>query len=406
MKIILGVTGSISAYKAYDICRELIKAEHEVKVVLTRGSLEFINPKTFYYLGASQTFSPDDDFNAKKFNSQEVLHINLCRWADRIVIAPLSANTLNSLGQGKASNLLENIVLASWDKSILLFPAMNTKMLENPITQLSLNNLKKYPQLINYGSQVGTLLCKEQGEGKLLDTQEIVALIETTPLKIESKKVLITTGATQSPIDPIRFLTNASSGKTGLHLMREFLSKGYQVTLVAGRDSIAEIDLFKRHPRAKIIRVYTTREMSNVVKEYFESSDIYISSAAINDFEFETSNEKIKKNNVSDQLLIKRTPDILKEVLSTKRHQKIIGFAAETKLDEKIIQDKLQNKQVDLLVANQVHGGNIDRERMGFSQNGGDYYLYEKNHLIESKKLSKQELAKYIFKWCEANGSN
>ena len=240
MKILIGVSGSISAYKALDVVRGLTKNGHEVKIILTSGATQFVVPEVFLYLGASEVFKATDDFNyptaykeSDKLKRNPILHIDLARWADQFAILPLSANTLSSLSQGSANDLLTSVFLALEHRTpIVLYPAMNQTMLQNPLVQRNMDLLKEsLSNVLFIEPDSGLLACGEQGQGKLPDVEKI---IETLPyLKLSKstneKKVLITTGATLSPLDPVRFLTNSSSGLTGFYLAREALQKGLHV---------------------------------------------------------------------------------------------------------------------------------------------------------------------------------
>ena len=403
MKILLSVCGSISAYKSLDLARGLVNKGHEVKVVLTRGALKFIIPEVFSYLGVLDVYQADSDFTKKN-----VLHIDLARWCDILVIAPLSANTLSRLARGSADDLLTSIFLAiEPHKTIAVFPAMNSLMLSHPFTQENFLEIKKLKTLNNVfisSTNSGVLACLEVGEGKLPDISEILELIPTlkAPFEetLERKKVVISTGATISPLDPVRYLTNSSSGITGFHLAIAALKRGYNVSVIAGKNAVAELDLLKKHPNYKLIRVTTVSEMSKAVHSEITNAEAYISAAAISDIEFDVNAEKIKKENISDSLKIKKAIDILKTIIEAKVPSlKIVGFAAETDLSDDVLIKKFNAKPVDLLVGTKVNNGLIENSLLtGFNVENASYRFTEKGVVSNESNLSKSELAEIILK--------
>ena len=276
MKILIGVSGSISAYKALDVVRGLTKNGHEVKVIVTSGATKFVVPEVFLYLGALEVFKPEDDFKypssykeANKSERNPILHIDLARWADQFAILPLSANTLSSLSHGKANDLLTSVFLAIDEKTpIVLYPAMNQSMLKNPLVQKNLNLLKtSLTNALVMEPESGLLACGEEGRGKLPDVDKIIETLPYIKLhkKTESKKVLITTGATISPLDPVRFLTNSSSGLTGFYIAREALKEGIHVKVIAGKAATSKLDYLSVFPNFEIQRVVSPSEMSIAV---------------------------------------------------------------------------------------------------------------------------------------------
>lgn len=397
MKILLGVSGSISAYKALDIARGLVKKGHEVKVILTEGATKFVVAEVFTYLGASDIYKSQDDFTHKN-----VLHVDLARWCDVFVIAPLSANTLSRLARGEASDLLSSVFLAiEPHKNVLLFPAMNTNMLGHPFTKLNIEQVEKLKTLNNLfisPTDSGLLACEEIGLGKLPTVDEIIELIPTLtkPLKSNSQKnILITTGATIVPLDPVRYLTNSSSGVTGFYLAEVALTLGHKVVMIAGAEATSNLDLFNKHPNFKLIRVSTVDQMHEAVHQELPNADLYISSAAISDIEFETKNEKIKKDSIGDNLKIKKAIDILKSVIEKKSvKQKLVGFAAETDLSDTILSNKMKNKPVDLLIGTLVDNGlTKNKKPLGFNLDSANYRILSPKGYVFEGHLSKRELA-------------
>lgn len=410
MKILLSISGSIAAYKSYDVARQLVKNGHQVRVVLTQGALEFIKPETFRYLGIDAVYLPTDDFKPEHLKNKEtVLHIELAKWADKLIVAPLSANTLSRLSLGLSNDLLGSLFLA-WDrtKPVLLFPAMNTLMWNNPRISEHVEKLKKenYIGLVNPSS--GVLACGDVGAGKFPEVSAVVDLIETfNPLLQTSKKVIVTAGATASPIDPVRYLTNPSSGKMGIAVARAFLAQGYHVTLLAGHACTSDVDNLQGHPHFTLQKTPTTELMKVAALENFPGSDLYISTGAIADIEFEITTEKIKKESMGNSLPFKQAADILKEILKLKKpNQKVVSFAAETETTEAVFMEKMNRKPVDLMVGNKVSNGLIGSpEVVGFQSTAGQYFFVQPTKMSGPVNLSKNELGQKLVQWFEGRES-
>ncbi len=401
MKILLGVSGSISAYKSIDIARGLVNLGHQVKVVLTKGATKFVVPEVFTYLGIEEVHLDDADFKHKN-----VLHVDLARWCDIFVIAPLSANTLSRLARGEASDLLTSVFLAlDSSKPIAVFPAMNSLMLSHPFTQENFKELTKLKTLGNVfisGTNAGVLACNEVGEGKLPMVDEILALIPALKAPFtnaQRKKTVITTGATIAPLDPVRYLTNSSSGITGYHLAVSALHAGHEVVVIAGKNAVRELDLLKKHPFYKLIRITTVDEMHAAVHSEIKNANAYLSAAAISDLEFDITTEKIKKESMSDSLKVKKATDILKSVIEAKiPGLKIVGFAAETDLSDAVLQKKYNSKPVDLLVGTKVNNGMTGESAVaGFNVDSANYRFMEKGLVTLETFLNKNELGNIIF---------
>ncbi|AUN99384.1 bifunctional phosphopantothenoylcysteine decarboxylase/phosphopantothenate--cysteine ligase CoaBC [Bacteriovorax stolpii] len=400
MRILLGVSGSISAYKSLDIARGLVKKGHEVKVILTEGALKFVVPEVFTYLGVSDVYKAQDDFVHKN-----VLHIDLARWCDVFAIAPVSANTLSRLAQGQASDLLSSVFLAlEPHKNTLIFPAMNTNMLHHPFTEKNIEDIKKLKTLNNLfvsPTDAGILACEEVGLGKLPNVDEIIEIIPTMIKPIQSadqKTILVTTGATIVPLDPVRYLTNSSSGITGYYLAEAALSMGHKVVMIAGAHSTAKLNLYSKHPNFKLLRAKTVEEMKDAVHSHLNDADLYISSAAISDIEFDVSDSKIKKDSMGDSLKIKPATDVLKTVLEKKSAKlKVVGFAAETDPSDSVLNKKMQSKPVDLLVGTKVNNGlTKNQEVTGFNADFAEYRLLSPKGFTYEGILTKKELAHKI----------
>ena len=402
MKILLCVCGSISAYKALDIARGLVNNGHNVKVVLTLGARKFIVPEVFTYLGAEGVYLDDADFKHKN-----VLHIDLARWCDALVIAPLSANTLSRLARGEASDLLTSIFLAIDPvKPILVFPAMNSLMLKHPFTQENFLEIKKLKTLNNVfisATNAGVLACNEIGEGKLPEVAEILELIPTLKVPFnenkQKKKIVISTGATIAPLDPVRYLTNSSSGITGYHLAVTALKHGHSVSVIAGKNAVTDLDLLAKHPDYKLIRVTTVNQMHDAVHAELKQAHAYLAAAAISDIEFEMSSEKIKKESINDSLNVVKSKDVLKSVIDAQIPNLIIvGFAAETELSDTVLTKKFNSKPVDLLVGTSVNNGlGTGSKIKGFNVDQAEYRFMEKGFISPPRSLAKSELAEIIF---------
>jgi phosphopantothenoylcysteine decarboxylase/phosphopantothenate--cysteine ligase len=397
MKILLGVSGSISAYKSLDLARGFINAGHEVKVILTKGALQFVVPQVFHYLGAKNVYLAEDDFQ-----NSNVLHIELAKWCDQLVIAPLSANTLARLVRGEASDLLTSVFLSiTNDKMISLFPAMNTNMLHHPFTEENLKHLAKIKTLGNIfisATDIGLLACGDIGDGKLPSVEEITEITPLLQTNMQNKKIVISTGATLSPLDPVRFLTNSSSGLTGYFLAKDFLKLGYEVSVVAGIYATEKLNLLKKHPRFSLTRVATVTQMSETIHAKLTNANLYIGAAAISDIEFPDVDHKLKKDEMTDSLKIIPATDILKSIIAKKySHLKIIGFAAETELSDEILLKKYHSKPVDLLIGTKVNNGILcEKPTEGFNNTEAYYRFMENGKITFEGKLSKVDLAKNI----------
>ncbi len=409
MKILLGVTGSIACYKSYDVARGLVKNGHEVKVVLTQGALEFIKPETFRYLGVSDVFLPQDDFIPENLSaSSTVLHIELAKWADKLVVAPLSANTLGRLSLGLVNDLLSSIYLAIGKKPILLFPAMNTEMWNHPRTLEHVSAISKLPHVGLINPKSGLLACGDVGAGKFPEVSAVIDLIDSlSPLTKKAKKIVITAGATAAPLDPVRFLTNPSSGKMGMSVAKAFLRAGYEVTVLAGHQCLPEIANLEGHPSFKLRRTPTTELMKVAALEEFPSAALYISTGAIADIEFDVATEKLKKEKLGTSLPFHQAADILKEILRIKKaEQKIVSFAAETETTEAVFREKMQRKPVDLMIGNKVSSGLLHGETLqGFQSEGASYFVVTPQKTLGPTPLTKLELGEKLVQWFEEEAS-
>lgn len=405
MNILLGVTGSVSVYKTIDLAREYVKRGHTVRVIFTSGALKFVKPELYGYLGIEKFYLPEEDFL-----HSNVLHVDLAKWADTFVIAPLSANSLARLAQGEASDLLTSVFLAyPKDKPILIFPAMNTEMLSHPFTEENFKKLTKLQTLKNvFISETGSglLACGDIGLGKLPTVEEILEITESMNTRNlgEKRKVLITTGASVVPIDPVRFLTNSSSGITGFELAKTFLQHGFFVTLLAGIHSTEKLELLKKHPRLTLKRLKTVHDFNREVENELKDSDLFVSSAALSDWDIDPINEKIKKDRGINELKLTPAPDVLKNVLEAKKQNKtkakIVGFAAETNLTKEMLLEKQNKKPCDLLIGTLVNNGLLkDNETRGFNVTTAHYRVLQENDLVFDQEIAKKELGSKILEW-------
>jgi phosphopantothenoylcysteine decarboxylase / phosphopantothenate---cysteine ligase len=347
-EIILGVGGGIAAYKSCDLLRRLLDLGHQVTVVPTPSSLNFVGKATWEALsGRSVT--------TEVFESvEEVRHISLAKKSDFIVISPATADLIARLASGRADDLLTNVVLASTSQ-ILLVPAMHPQMWSNSATLANVETLRQRGIHIMEPS-VGALTSGDIGKGRLPETQEIIAEIESllsSSSDFAGRKILITAGGTREPIDPVRFIGNRSSGKQGYAIAREAARRGAKVSLIAANSQLPDID------GVKIIHVETAQEMLRAVELEFNDCDALFMSAAVADARpLDASDEKIKKSDYQSIELVENA-DILKSLLSKKKKQIIVAFAAETSHDRGSALAKLESKGADILYLNDISAGDI-----------------------------------------------
>lgn len=382
-KILLGVTGGISIYKSPGICSLLRKQGAKVKVVMTKSATEFVKPITF------QTMT-DNYVHVDMFSDNPVTpnveHIELAKWADIIVIAPATANTIAKFANGIGDNLLTSIFLAH-RSPVILVPAMNTFMLNSPANRENMQKLRDRGIKI-LGTHSDLLACLDVGDGKMLEPEEIVEEIDYSLREkdLAGKKIVITAGPTQEAIDPVRYLTNHSSGKMGYALAEEAAKRGAIVTLISGPTNL------EPPKNAKVIQVKTTQEMFNAVNSNFKTVDVLIKSAAPADFKPEKySQEKIKKEGSHGKMEISLTqnPDIAKSMGELKTSQIIVGFAAESENEIENGIKKLKSKNFDMIIIN-----NIKRADAGFKSDNNAVTIIDKDEKVEELELMpKLELA-------------
>jgi phosphopantothenoylcysteine decarboxylase/phosphopantothenate--cysteine ligase len=381
--IVLGVTGGIAAYKAAELTRALIKAGAQVKVIMTKSAAEFITPLTMQTLSQNQVYT-DMFVPANKY---EMAHIALAEFADAFVIAPATANIIGKIASGIGDDLLSTTIMAQV-KPTLICPAMNDKMLANPIVQDNIKKLKKFGYVI-MDSAEGELACKTQGKGRLPDIPEIVEKIETllAPKDFGGVNILITAGPTEEPLDPVRFITNLSSGKMGYSLAIAAHRRGAKVTLISGPTTLP------LPPSEKIIKVRTAQEMYKAVLDNYKKAAIIIKAAAVADYcPKALATEKIKKDKQIFSLELKRNPDIIAEIGKNKGNRVLVGFAMETENLLANAREKLKTKNMDLIIAN-----NLQEEGAGFRTDTNIITIIDRTGNAEYfEKMTKVEAAEEI----------
>ena len=381
--ILLGVTGGIAAYKSAEIVRHLKKSGASVRVVMTRSAEEFITPLTLQALSGNRVSTELLDAEAEAAMG----HIELAKWADGILIAPATANTIARLSSGRGDDLLSTVTLA-FDGPISVAPAMNQAMWRDERTQ---ENLKK---LIDQdfgicGPGSGEQACGDVGLGRMLEPLDIINMFSLSFNEgtLSGKKILITAGPTQEPIDPVRFITNRSSGKMGYSLVEAALESGANVTLISGPVNI-EPPL-----NCNFVSIKTAKEMYDAVMHHISGMDVYIGTAAVSDYSpAKASDSKIKKDGSNSPMVLelKENQDILKSVSELEQRPYVVGFAAETNDLIKNAEKKLSNKNLDLIIANDV-----SNKEIGFDSDDNEVILIteKEKHLIErqnKRKVSKK----------------
>ncbi|WP_078434390.1 bifunctional phosphopantothenoylcysteine decarboxylase/phosphopantothenate--cysteine ligase CoaBC [Metabacillus halosaccharovorans] len=386
-KILLCVSGGIAVYKAAALTSKLVQAGAEVKVIMSHSAMEFVSPLTFQALSRNDVFF--DTFDEK--NSKVIAHIDLADWADLVLVAPATANVIGKLANGIADNMLTTTLLATTAK-VWIAPAMNVHMYDNPAVQKNIQTLYNYGYEFIEPSE-GFLACGYIGKGRLEEPEKILTLVSNyfekqehgEPLK--NVKVLITAGPTREKVDPVRYFTNHSSGKMGYAIAEEAAKLGANVTLITGPTSVD----FPNY--VDVIKVESADEMYQQVMNYYPNADVVIKSAAVADYRpIHTFEQKMKKS--QDHLVIEmeKTTDILKELGMQKRQQILVGFAAETNDLEQYAKKKLQSKNLDLIVAN-----NITTEGAGFGTDTNIVTIYDRNLTkTELPLLTKTEVARKL----------
>lgn len=398
-KILLGITGGIAAYKSAELCRELKKKGAEVRVVMTQGATEFITPLTMQALSGNPVHLELLDASAEAGMG----HIELAKWPDLIVVAPATANFIAAYSQGLAGDLLNTLLLASVSK-VALVPAMNQAMWLNPMTQRNIRELSVLlqEQLMVWGPQDGEQACGDVGPGRMLEAKEICEKVVSSfdghavsdepesadQGKLAGKRVIITAGPTREAIDPVRYISNHSSGKMGYALAEACRDMGGEVTLISGPCQLECPKSVKR------VNVISAEDMLNAVMEALGAGcDIFIASAAVADYRpSHLADKKIKKTGQADMnISLCQNPDIVASVASTMNKPFTVGFAAETDNLLEYAKGKLQNKNLDMIIANDVSNPAI-----GFNSDLNEVYVLTAGEQIKLDQQSKSKLSNEI----------
>jgi len=382
-KILLIITGGIAAYKILDLIRSFVSQNIQVKTILTKTAEEFVTPLSISSLSKNKVYRNQFDINEEA----EMDHIALSRWADLILIAPATANIIENIANGSANDFINTIILAS-NKKIFLAPAMNVKMWENEATQINITKLESR-NFILIGPSIGQLACGEYGEGRMASINEIEFTIKNHFNKNKKLKALVTAGPTREYIDPVRYISNESSGLQGYQLAKKMNEAGIQTKLILGPSKI------KVDQGIDIVRVTTANEMLEAVKENLPV-DIAIFAAAVADFRTNQKDFKIKKNNDELSIKLHENTDILKFVSThnSLRPKLVVGFAAETNDIIKFAKDKLEKKHCDWIIANDVSDKSI-----GFNSHNNEVSIVQKGNDIEKiTKRDKAEVASILVK--------
>ena len=386
-KILVCVTGGIAVYKAVALVSKLTQAGAEVKVMMTPSAMEFVTPLSFQAMSRNDVYY--DTFDEK--NSQVIAHIDLADWADLVLVAPATANTIAKLANGIADNMVTTTLLAT-TADVWIAPAMNVHMYDHPAVKRNIEHFSKDGYSFIEPSE-GFLACGYVGKGRLEEPEKIVELVEThfspKDLPLKGKKVVVTAGPTREKLDPVRFLTNFSSGKMG-YAMAEAASKlGAETILISGPVAI------DAPQNVKLVNVESTEDMFLAVLNHFETASIVVKTAAVADYKAkEIHPQKMKKKEGEVTIALEKTTDILSELGKRKTSQILVGFAAETNDVVHYAKGKLKKKNADYIIANDV-----TEEGSGFGTETNAVTLVGKNDIdIHFPQTSKKELALQLFR--------
>ncbi len=386
-KILLGISGGIAAYKTANLVRLLIKAGAQVQVVMSPASLHFVTPLTLATLSKNPVYSTF--YNEEEGNGEWNNHVELGLWADFMLIAPATANTLSKMANGNCDNLLIATYLSA-KCPVYFAPAMDLDMYKHPSTLDSFHKLKTFGNIM-IPAESGELASGLVGEGRMAEPENIVAFLEkdiASKLPLKGKKILITAGPTYEAIDPVRFIGNHSSGKMGFDIADEAANNGAEVILVSG-----PTHLNVKNNSVKVVRVTSAQEMYDACHEYYNEVDVAIAAAAVADYRPKNvANQKIKKNESTFSIELEKTKDILASLGEQKKKQFLIGFALETENEIEHAKQKIQKKNLDLIVLN-----SLNDKGAGFGQPTNKVTFISKDFEIEPKELkSKEEVAQDI----------
>ena len=390
--VVIGVSGGIAAYKACDLVSKLSKKDYEIKVVMTKHAQEFVKPINFESLSKHKCEVSLFD----ETNEDPIAHITLAKWADIMVLVPATANIIAKVVHGIADDIVSTTFLACHTKK-LICPAMNVHMYENKATQRNIQTLKDDGVLF-VEPAVGLLACGDIGKGKLADYDHLHLMMEyaLSDHPLQGKKVLVTAGPTQESLDPVRFLTNHSSGKMGYSIARAAFVLGAQVRLIHGPTSLKPVPYIINQS------ITSAQDLFECVKRHHTHYDYIIMSAAVADYTpVETSTEKIKKNDNELILKLKKNPDILDYIGHHQvEHQVICGFAMETQDLIENASKKLNKKQCDLIIAN-----HLKTEGAGFQGDTNVVTIITQDSMKDIEKMSKSDLSYIILKECMKIGA-
>ena len=385
-KILLVICGGISAYKSLEIIRLLKKRGASVKTILTKSAKEFVTALSVASLSQEKVY--DDLFSHE--NESEMDHISLSRWSDLILVAPTTANTISKLSTGSSDDLASTVILAS-NKNVFLVPAMNVRMWEHPSTKKNLQNLMNFGYQI-IGPEIGDMACGEYGQGKMTEPTDIVSSIEQYFFNLKKNnnfKALVTAGPTHEYIDPVRYISNRSSGKQGHAIAKSLKKNGFETTLISGPTNLEPISEINQ------INVNSAEEMFNAILDCLPT-DVAIFSAAVSDFKIKNKEKyKIKKKETMN-LNLEKNIDILSHISkhNSLRPKMVIGFAAETNNLNEYAKKKLSEKNCDWIIANDVSNPAI-----GFDSDFNEVSIFYKNMKYEKlPKMKKSLLADNIVK--------
>lgn len=383
-KILVCVSGGIAVFKAAALTSKLTQAGAIVKVIMTESARKFVTPLTFQALSRHDVYT--DTFDEK--DSSVIAHIDLADWADLTLIAPATANVIGKLANGLADDMMSTTLLAV-TSPIFIAPAMNVHMYENPAVQKNIETLEQFGYHFIEPNE-GFLACGYVAKGRMEEPETIVAMLETfvsRDLPLQGKRILITAGPTRERIDPVRFMTNFSSGKMGYSIAAEAVQNGAEVILISGPTNL--------QPPAgvRVVNVESAEDMLRAVLNEYDAVDAVIKTAAVADYRPKiVHKEKMKKKADDLTLQLERTPDILKILGERKTKQTLVGFAAETNKVEEYAKGKLASKNLDMIVANDVLA-----EGAGFGTDTNIVTMYKRNgEIVSLPKLSKQQVATHI----------
>lgn len=385
-KILLCVTGGIAVYKAAALTSKLVQAGAHVKVILSESAQKFVTPLTFQALSRNEVYV--DTFDEK--NPRVIAHIDLADWADLILVAPATANTIGKIAGGIADNMITTVLLAA-TSPVWIAPAMNVHMYDHPAVKKNLSILAEYGYQFIEPSE-GYLACGYVGKGRLEEPEKIVQLVQqffTDQFQqtLRGKTVVVTAGPTREKIDPVRFISNHSTGKMGYALAVEAKKQGAHVVLVSGPVGLpAPLGM-------EVVKVESAEEMYNAVLKYYDSADVVIKTAAVADYRPKIAyDQKVKKQAGDSSIELERTKDILLELGKRKKNQVLVGFAAETENVEEYARKKLNAKNADMIVAN-----NVKAEGAGFGTDTNIVTLFKRSGSnIDLPIMSKSDVAKRI----------